>query len=832
MSASPYLPAQSVLKDILQEIGASLNLDSATLNNAHALHQKYVASETDWTPAKVPTTARCAVLIAAKTTMVRTVGGEVVRGSQVSLANLLGPVDTHDFILQLKDFLRKGLTDEADARELNKLINVYAFCMTFHAKYDEIWNKLNFSDRSHRPETLTLLKQVCWLVYILARANLCQKRTEVVECACMLIGAFNFTLQHLPSNIETSLDSTVPILVQLCGLLKANVDQAQIASDHIVILLRKFKGHGMLRGNIEGEDLEGVLSNCHLGFNINNLSALYQQALLPEEIDERVYTSMKSVSKAHIKAKAIAPFAKHGKPLDLRQMRSRRTLNFEESIDTSDISLSSKLHDIKLTTSKSPFTEATPMSLALEINRWLIDLTDDVSLDEFSEGLLHYFSLSNSDVGPSVSARLRHMKETLTNLFEDCNIKTVTNDITFIEMHFQSAPVLPSATPVENEKLQSVLKLYLRSLEGMLQHEETKQDKVNFNAILQNSSFHQALYACCLETTFFVHNITALTFEEILKACEISAFEFWKLINTFSQFDPRMPLRLKRHFKDLEVKILSLLGWEQNSPIHLYLRKVEEGSSTSDLNLKSYDMFFRRVLSQAAHRILELSEHLGFADDMREEIWTVLKYALSEQTELMINRHLDQVILCSLYSVWKLNFRQQASFKVINDRYSELYNEDNAKVLRFVRLDGDTTGDIIKFYNDVYIQAMKLYLTKEVRAVNPRIAALNPPSPLRANLAGPMHYTSLASPMTSPGYVRQSPNRPQLMTPRTANLYAFGESPSRNLDSINRMISQHCIDFDAETSSFGEPKKRPRHLAEIMEQNEDSFSRPSLKKAA
>jgi len=812
------------LKELLLEIGASLNLDSVTLDNAHAIYQKYVASDLEWSPAKLQSAVRCAVLIASKTTSVQTVGGDFLRGTQVSLSKLLGSIDTHVFILQLKDFLRKGLIDEADARDINKLINVFAFCMTFHAKFEEIWTKLNFNDRSHRPEALSLLKQATWLVYILARVNLCQKRTEVVECACMLIGALNFTLMHLPKSISTSLEPDVPIITQLCSLLKANIEQAQIAADHIVMSMRKYKEHNMLRGNAEGETLDGVLSNCHLAFNIQNLSALYQQSLLPDEIDEREYFSMKSVSKAHLKSKAIAPFAKHGKPLDLRQMRSRRTLNFEESINTSDISLSSKLNDIKLTTSKSPFTEATPMSLALEINRWFVDLTDDVSLEEFSVGLRHYFGLAGGDIGFSVQERLRQMKEHLTTVFDECNIKAVTNDLSFIEKHFMSAPSSHVGAPVENEKLLSVLRLYLRSLEGMLQHEESKQDKVNFSAILQNSAFHQALYACSLETVFFVHNITALTFEEILKVCDISAFEFWKLINTFAQFDPRMPLRLKRHFRELEVKILSALGWEHNSPIHMYLRKVTEGGSVTELNLKSYDMFFRRVLSQAAHRILELSEHLGLSDIVREEIWSAMKHALSEQTELMINRHLDQVILCTVYSVCKLNRLKQLSFKTINDRYSELYNEDNAKVLRFVRLDGDTTGDIIKFYNQVYIQLMKQYLTQESPTLKPRIAALNPPSPLRANLAMPMHYTSLSSPMQSPGIVRQSPYRSQLMTPRTANLYAFGESPAKGLDSINRMISAQRIDFDAETTSFGEPKKRPRHLTEIMEQNEESFN--------
>ena len=51
--------------------------------------------------------------------------------------------------------------------------------------------------------------------------------------------------------------------------------------------------------------------------------------------------------------------------------------------------------------------------------------------------------------------------------------------------------------------------------------------------------------ACCLETILFVNNITALEFDEVLITCEVSAFDTWKLIKMFTEFDPKLPTALR-----------------------------------------------------------------------------------------------------------------------------------------------------------------------------------------------------------------------------------------------------------------------------------------------
>lgn len=64
-------------------------------------------------------------------------------------------------------------------------------------------------------------------------------------------------------------------------------------------------------------------------------------------------------------------------------------------------------------------------------------------------------------------------------------------------------------------------------------------------------------------------------------------------------------------------------------------------------------MFFRRVLHVTASQIQHLCDLLCLGEDIAEKVWTVMKYILSSETGILIQRHIDQFILCSIYGVCK-----------------------------------------------------------------------------------------------------------------------------------------------------------------------------------
>jgi len=131
--------------------------------------------------------------------------------------------------------------------------------------------------------------------------------------------------------------------------------------------------------------------------------------------------------------------------------------------------------------------------------------------------------------------------------------------------------------------------------------------------------------------------------------------------------------------------------------------------------MQPYNMFFRRVLHLSAQRVFELSELLGLNDSIKEQIWTVMKCLLSMETHLLVNRHLDQMIMCSIYGVSKIQSEELGiTFNSIITKYSDLFAKAKQVQHVFISVLIDpakgTKKDIINFYNDVYIKSMKTYI--------------------------------------------------------------------------------------------------------------------------
>lgn len=227
-------------------------------------------------------------------------------------------------------------------------------------------------------------------------------------------------------------------------------------------------------------------------------------------------------------------------------------------------------------------------------------------------------------------------------------------------------------------------------------------------------------------------------------------------------------------------------------------------------------MFFRRFLNQAAQRIVEITNGINLSEVTKEQVWSSFKYLMSEKTEILINRHLDQIILCAIYGVCKIT--NPISFKILMEKHSQFYQEEE-NLFKHVYISPGRTEDIIKFYNTVFIPSMKDYLKSNHFTDKPRIGALCPISPLRANVIIPMSssgssLSALKSPLKSP-----------YLTPRTKNLWAESPSQVRGTPLFPQKSSRE-LDFDP-----AGPKKKLKVFAQIFEKPEDqAMPMPTLKK--
>jgi len=253
-------------------------------------------------------------------------------------------------------------------------------------------------------------------------------------------------------------------------------------------------------------------------------------------------------------------------------------------------------------------------------------------------------------------------------------------------------------------------------------------------------------------------------------------------------------------------------------------------------------LFFKRVLHHCALNIFQLSEFLNLRKETAEEVWNAVKYILSSETTLLINRHVDQIILSTIYGVCKV-LNEPFKFQEIIVKYQELPYFDKSDFfenIHQVYINETEKGDLIKFYNTAYISQMKVYLyalspqpqlpmrpgTPQIK--KPMVPALITNSPLRESLpqyAAPMMaYRSVSAHSKT-----KNPLPAYGMTPRTGALYAHGESPYRELATISTVASKRQISFDdgPESNSTGEmlSKKTKTNsiLDKIVEQkNEDS----------
>lgn len=83
--------------------------------------------------------------------------------------------------------------------------------------------------------------------------------------------------------------------------------------------------------------------------------------------------------------------------------------------------------------------------------------------------------------------------------------------------------------------------------------------------------------------------------------------------------------------------------------------------------------FFRKVLKLSALRLVALRLYLQFkplnANDILHQVYNAIQFALYERTELFYNRHLDQILLSSIYGVCKVNQLKNISFREIIQQY-------------------------------------------------------------------------------------------------------------------------------------------------------------------
>ncbi|XP_061544320.1 retinoblastoma-like protein 1 [Phycodurus eques] len=241
----------------------------------------------------------------------------------------------------------------------------------------------------------------------------------------------------------------------------------------------------------------------------------------------------------------------------------------------------------------------------------------------------------------------------------------------------------------------------------------------------------------------------------------------------------------------------------------------------------SLALFFRKVYHLASVRLRDLCGRLAISSELRAKIWTGFEHSLVHATELMRDRHLDQMLLCTVYIIAKIS-KETHSFQDIMKCYRS-QPQAGSHVYRSVLLrrtprqqvavsdekmevdpasgtgsaektrsasggaDGgersaeEERGDLIQFYNNIYVLKMKSFAMRYAPHDNRMDAPPVSPFPsVRCHPPSPRRVSQRHSVYVSPHKASAGGLAPNSFT------YRINSSPSKDLCDINRMLRQGC----------------------------------------
>lgn len=317
--------------------------------------------------------------------------------------------------------------------------------------------------------------------------------------------------------------------------------------------------------------------------------------------------------------------------------------------------------------------------------------------------------------------------------------------------------------------------LYLRLLESVVSAEERRigksaSSKPGLVALLANSKFHKSLLVVASEIVMCCYNFpnaaTPREFPHTLTVFGVSAYDFGKVVESVVRNELAMPRTVVKHLVRLEERVLEQLAWGSGSPLYDALDKTDEresllqrlqetgtpqqlsgsacqvfstpvkqrpGSSRPDSSAPpspapqqgattkttSLELFLRKVAHLISLRVRKMCDDLQISlpytipERMVQQIEYAMVY-ITTQTDLMLNRHLDVLIMCTVYSLAKVSVpmlaqQQPVTFKIIIEKY-HLQPQARVPIYKYVRVAENVDEDVIKFYNKIFLPELETFL--------------------------------------------------------------------------------------------------------------------------
>ncbi|KAL4156906.1 hypothetical protein PRNP1_005932 [Phytophthora ramorum] len=421
----------------------------------------------------------------------------------------------------------------------------------------------------------------------------------------------------------------------------------------------------------------------------------------------------------------------------------------------------------------SPSSMRTPVSAALDTNNWVRETLSSTILTPVTPQLREFFSDCAVDPTDRIARVLHEHSELLL-------AARTTGRVTAGSVRSTKAMVIDDdqdgnadengsgrnsqfASGVDDSLKRTkklAIVLFYRVLEPLLLSERERLRTNDFSKLLNNEVFLAALFACSAEVVLKAHSLITISYPFLLDHLHVNAFHFVTTSESFVKYAPKLPAALKKHMGDVKNRILDSRAWRSDSALYQLLAGVHRppaSAPATPLSVSSPStpsltddaatptgaaghapvlrLFFRMMLSRAASRIYQLCNLLGLNSMDQNQIWTAVKECVTSHYFLLRDRHLDLIVLCSIYAVCKISRGPNASQAVATMSFKRLlgcYKQLNRQtptgintasaspiigsrmgegVTQNIKLDSEhSRGDIIKFYNRCFITSMKVFI--------------------------------------------------------------------------------------------------------------------------
>jgi retinoblastoma-like protein 1 len=492
-------------------------------------------------------------------------------------------------------------------------------------------SKVNRSRRkvSNVPYTSQKLFEMCWTLFVSVKGNSSlDKNPDLVSSVNLLLYCIDFIFNNvvhdnrrdlihpafpgLPKNFflpsfDASKESNINVIEKL-----SDDSMSKSKNTHWNTIIRQFLNEKNFIG-----DFDNFLAVEHFETNFKKLNDLYETHILScGQFDERVFLSHPEIGSKF-----------YGKP---SVQSNSQSLIPQTPLSGQDLS------------SQSSSSKLSPISSYKQNVQKLQALYNSQSQPQNS--LKELLSTFPDNILDDLHSRLQKMKDTFCT----------------------------KMMPNGQDRFQIAEALYYRLLENII-HAEMKTHG-RFDLFINDNVFNETLIVLCLEIVLFAFSLhKKLT--TLLECFNLEAFHFYKLIEvTIRNNKDYFTNDIIKHLKAVEEQCLDSLSWvsgsllwekinEHNGRLPSNQEVGETTSSSSSQNNspnnqspKSLKLFFRKFYQLAHLRLKDLCKNLQFSNntDLLRKIWTLFEYAICEHTDLMKDRHLDQILMCCVYVLCKI----------------------------------------------------------------------------------------------------------------------------------------------------------------------------------